>query len=207
MFELFVSKYLSGVPVNKLDKLSALSTIKTIIIETFNLFFFSTNQMSFRGEPNSSLQKIYFHDISLNFRPQNETYQGHIIRYLRYMTWFHPLLFNKSSDQNEYTDDNESAKFHFNKTFGRQFLTKLLENILHVCSWLNTLLLVENRVVTLQRYDAIFMCSNGNFYAHVRMTLREPRTQHGSGHCYLGSLDYAYTCNQLVRNCLAGLHT
>ena len=65
MFELFVSKYLSGVPVNKLDKLSALSTIKTIIIETFNLFFFSTNQMSFRGEPNNSLQKIYFHDISL----------------------------------------------------------------------------------------------------------------------------------------------
>ena len=43
------------------------------------------------------------------------------------MTWFHPLLFNKSSDQTEYTDDNESAKFHFNKTFGRQFF------------WLNSL--------------------------------------------------------------------
>ena len=43
------------------------------------------------------------------------------------MTCFHPLLFNKSSDQNEYTGDNESAKFHFNKTFGRQFF------------WLNSL--------------------------------------------------------------------
>ena len=33
------------------------------------------------------------------------------------MTWFRPLVFKKSSDQNENTDDNESAKFHFNKTF------------------------------------------------------------------------------------------
>ena len=136
------------------------------------------------------------------FCPQNETYQAHIIRYLRYMTWFRPLLFKKSSDQNENTDDNESANFTLIKP-----LTKLLENIHHVCSWLNTLLLIENRAVTLRRYDAIFMCSKGNFYGNVRMTMREPRTQHGSDHCHLGSLDYASTCNQLVRNCLVGLHT
>ena len=36
MFKLFVSKYLSGVPVNWLDKLSALSTIN----KPLNLFFF-----------------------------------------------------------------------------------------------------------------------------------------------------------------------
>ena len=59
MFELFVSKYLSGVPVNKLDKLSALSTIKTIIIETFNLFFFfQPIRCHFVGNPTVAYKKF-----------------------------------------------------------------------------------------------------------------------------------------------------